>query len=120
MKKDNFKVFLIIEGLNTLVRIPITTFVCKDREQAKLYFQKYIKDLKTSTYSLFEIMEITPKELKEERIFICSSLNIQSRQITITQERDTIEKAKIEKDKIKALEILFGARKIKNDKEKIS
>lgn len=111
MRKDSFKVYLIIEGLNALIRVPVTTFICKNKDEARIYFEERIKNLPTSTYSLYEILD-AEKEITPKKLFITSSLNIQTRQIPITEEYRRIKEAREEKEKKEIIKKLFDAKEV--------
>lgn len=117
MRKDSFKVFLIIEGLNTLIRVPVTTFISKSIDEAKIYFEERIKNLPTSTYSLYEILDAN-KEMNAKKIFITSSINIQTRQTTITEEYKRIKEAREEKEKKEIIKKLFDAQEVLTNNDK--
>lgn len=94
----------------------VATFLEKNYENAKLYFQGYIyQDDKYFDYKLYKIAEIN-NELKitSMKVFITGGYETNNKQEwdkrKIEQQKLNIEKAKKEEEQIKQIEKLFNGR----------
>ena len=115
-----YYIFCILYGKNPLTRVPINTFISKNHENAKLYFQGYILGEKQpENYILYQIAEINKNlKIKETKIFICGGYEANRQQkidnTKIKQTKLNFEKIKdINKENtIEIIEKLFEGKKI--------
>ena len=118
MKQTNYNLFAILKALKGNLAL-MNSFIEKDYNMAKLYFQGYIEnDPDFENYKLFKIATINKDlEIQPCKVFITGGLEICSykQQDKIKQIKLDLEnqfEAEKEQDTIKQIEILFGGRTI--------